>query len=112
MNFDRLAKFAKALVPDDATRSERFLNVLHAKIAHDVRMTVVIGPTTHAQIVEMVLIAENSQSKVWQETIANREFKKAGRGGGPKDQKRKAPDSYSDRRPQDNTEGHQVGSDT
>ena len=36
VKFDRLAKFAKALVPDEETRSERFLNGLHARIAHDV----------------------------------------------------------------------------
>lgn len=111
VKFDRLAKFAKALVPDNETRSERFLNGLHARLAYDVNMTIVTGPTTHAQIVEKALIAENSQSKVWRESIANRESKKVGRGGGPRDQKRKTLDFFSDRRPQGNTEGRQGSSD-
>ena len=72
-------------------------------------MTIVTGPTTHAQIVERALIAESSQSKVWRETIANRESKKTGRSGGSRDQKRKTPDSSFDRRSQGSSEGRQGG---
>ncbi|XP_062116236.1 uncharacterized protein LOC133830299 [Humulus lupulus] len=116
LRFDRLAKFAKELVPTDGTRRERFLQGLQPRLARDVRITTVAGVTTYAQVVEKALTAESAEIKIWRDNAARRDFRRpgspfvgSGRGVGPSDQKRKVPDTFpvpgSDRRPRGITMG-------
>ena len=63
LKFDRLAKFAKELVPTDGTRRERFLQGLQPRLARDVHITTVAGVTTYAQVVEKALTAESAEKQ-------------------------------------------------
>ena len=69
-------------------------------IAQDVRITKVSGGTTYAQPVEKTLTTEEAENNIWKESAVRREghrvvppYSGSGRGGGPRDFKRKTPDS-------------------
>ncbi|XP_062113049.1 uncharacterized protein LOC133824194 [Humulus lupulus] len=69
--FDRLAKFAKDLVPTDKVRADLFVRGLNPMIARDVEI-VSRGAFTYAEVVEMALTAERSEERIWKDNAARR----------------------------------------
>ena len=106
--FDRLAKFAPELVPTDAARRDRFIRGLNVMIARDVSITMT-PESTYAQVVDKALTAERAEDQILKDDTSRRDTRRVvpsssgpSRGGGPSDQKRRVPDSFtpygSDRR--------------
>ena len=92
-------------------------------IARDVRITTVPGGTTYAQVIEKAFTAEEVENKIWRESTARREGRRAvppysrfGSGGGTNDLKRKTPNASTapgpDRRGRGTHGGCQGGGDT
>ena len=52
LKFDRLAKFAPHLVPTDMARRDQFMWGSNVMIVCDVKITLHLGTTTYAQVVE------------------------------------------------------------
>ena len=113
--FDRLAKFASNLVPTEAARQERFLRGLNPKLEHNVRITLVAGQCTFAQLLKRALTAESAEIRLRQ-----RDFRRStppstgyGRGKGFNDHKRKVPESQvtsgGDKKSQEAASGRQSG---
>ena len=113
--FDRLAKFASNLLPTEAARQERFLRGLNPKLEHNVRITLVAGQCTYAQLLKRALTAESAEIRLRQ-----RDYRKStppstgyGKGKGYNDHKRKGPDSQvisgGDKKSQDAASGRQSG---
>ena len=64
--FDRLAKFASNLVPTEAARQEHFLRGLNPKLEHNVRITLLAGQCTYAQLLKRALTAESAEIRLRQ----------------------------------------------
>ncbi|XP_062076389.1 uncharacterized protein LOC133831715 isoform X1 [Humulus lupulus] len=109
--FDRLAKFAKDLVPTDKVRADRFVRGLKPMIARDVEI-VSRGAFTYAEVVEMALTAERSEERIWKDNVARRDAKKSGATTSTDNRKRvqdQPSQARNDKRPKPNNDNRPGG---